>query len=98
MTTLVRRIDNPDELRQHLMDRNEAGLDTTAVGHDSLDVPFIAHLIGQYADIFNVYTYDPWDFEIDVPAAKNKSCTACSAHGALGPQDLSYPVHILVAS
>lgn len=88
-------LQDPDEVQSHLDGLNEAGYDTTVVGRDARDLPFIVHLIGQYADVTNVYMYDPWDWEIDVPLA-NRECDDCNARGALKLEHLSYPVTLMV--
>ena len=86
----------PEDIQNLLDTFNEAGLPTSVSGRDAIGQAFIVHLIGQYADVTNVWLHDPWDYEIDVPKAE-RVCDDCNARGPLKLEHLSYPVIVLVA-
>lgn len=91
------RMYSAEEVQKHLDDLNEAGEATTAIGRDARDLPFIVYLIGQYADITNVWMNDPWDYEVEVPGVIQGMCEDCNPHGPLQLEHLNYPVIVMAA-
>jgi len=87
----------PEDIQMLLDTFNEAGLPTSVSGRDAVGQAFLVHLIGQYADVTNVWVHDPWDYEIEVPEGQKEICENCNPHGPLKLEHLKYPVIVLVA-
>lgn len=89
----VRKVDDPDGLREVLEALNDAGLSHTVSGITVHATPFLACLAGAYAETIEVIFVSPWDSEID--HRTGQLCEECGAANLNTPADLAYPVIIL---
>lgn len=82
-----------DDLRAHMDRLNDQGESSNVAGVDANDIPFIAQLIGPYAETTAVMTNSPWDGEVGLDMMD--PCPEC----AVGPENrtiesLAYPLQI----
>lgn len=83
-----------DELRAHLDRLNETGTGYMAAGVDANGEPFLAFLMGVYAESVGVLAHNPWDPEVDVRDAYRMQCD-CNAQAWIEPDKLDYPLYVL---
>lgn len=87
-------IPDSDGLRKHLDNLNELGLTYLVSGMDADGDPFLAFLRGPYAKTVGVLIHNPWDGESEIDNAEDV-CDDCRAQGAIGMDDLTYPVVVI---
>lgn len=89
------KIEQPEDLNDHLLELNEQGTNPVVVGFDRHLHPFLAYGHAPGGDGWDVGILydDPYSYEFDL--ADVTRCEECHSEGRRPVTDLQYPVMVL---